>query len=116
MPSASTGTPAGRPSRITTKPGPWDSPAVRKRNTRSSYGRVAGAARNGPPPRDRRPLPPWAHRRRLAGPYLFCATQSVKDSSPNRNEAQFPDTDWSRYCLLGPKVSPTDGWYTVVST
>src|SRR3954454_4861161 len=51
----------------------------------------------------------------LAGRYLFCATQSVNDWSPNRNVAQFPETDCSLYCLVGPNVWPEDGRYTVAS-
>jgi hypothetical protein len=34
------GSPAGRPSTVTTSAGPWDSPAVRKRNTVLQVGRV----------------------------------------------------------------------------
>ena len=37
MSSTVTGSPAGRPSRITTRAWPWDSPAVRKRSIRPIY-------------------------------------------------------------------------------
>src|SRR5271156_125783 len=37
MSEASTGSPAGRPSTITTRARPWDSPAVRKRSTQPRY-------------------------------------------------------------------------------
>ena len=64
---------------------------------------MAGAAEDRPRPTgDRSP------RGRIAGVgvgrYLFCGTQSVNDWSPNRNVAQFPETDCSRYCLFGPNV------------
>ena len=63
--------------------GPNDRP--RSTGDRSPRGRIAGVD---------------------AGRYLFGGTQSVNDSSPNRNVAQFPETDCSRYCLFGPNVSP----------
>ena len=72
--------------------------------------KVAGAA----PKRDRpRATGDRSPRGRIAGVdtalYLFGATQSVNDSSPNKKVAQFPDTDCSRYWLFGPKLSPADG-------
>ena len=48
-PTSSTviGSPAGSPSTMTTRAGPWDSPAVRKRSTRNSFGRAPDAALDG---------------------------------------------------------------------
>jgi hypothetical protein len=73
-------------------------PAPPAAKTRATPARAALA--------DRRPLPPWAGRRRVTR--YFCGVmQSVNDWSPNRNVPQFPDTDRSSNAWFGPKVSPS---------
>src|SRR3954467_7329474 len=75
---------------------------------------VGGGGAAPPPPGT--PPPGGASPASVASRYLFCGTQSVNDWSPNRNVAQFPETDCSLYCLFGPNVCPADGRYTVPST
>ena len=108
-----TGTPAGSPSRITTRPRPCDSPAVRKRSTAPIIGKrgdprapiVDGGGGRAAPARPATAPPVGASPASVSDPIVL-GTQSVNDWSPNRNVAQFPETDCSRYCLFGPNVSP----------
>ena len=67
---------------------------------------MAGAAPKAAPARPATAPPVGASPASVSAVYLFCGKQSVNDWSPNRNVAQFPETDCSRYCLFGPNVSP----------
>src|SRR5262245_51122908 len=96
---------------MATRPLPCDSPAVSTRSMADMIGGCEGGPGTGPPSRPATAPPvggsPGLGRIGRVNLYFCGVTQSEKDSSPNRNDAQLPDVDTSWNRSFGPKVSPS---------